>query len=82
MNHSNLGLVICCREEQFELSLERYGIRNCKASGKVRHFLDLKGQFKVSFSIPIYISVELESDIGFEIHVLVCVCVFMLEFRV
>ncbi|XP_050382838.1 uncharacterized protein LOC126799641 [Argentina anserina] len=35
-------------EESFELSLERYGIQNCKASGKVRHFLDQQGQFEVS----------------------------------
>ncbi|XP_004303907.1 PREDICTED: uncharacterized protein LOC101294866 [Fragaria vesca subsp. vesca] len=41
-------------EESFELSLERYGIRNCKASGKVRHFLDQQGQFEVSVLLMEY----------------------------
>ncbi|KAB2610768.1 hypothetical protein D8674_018800 [Pyrus ussuriensis x Pyrus communis] len=34
-------------EESFELSLELYGIQNCKASGILRHFLDPQGQYEV-----------------------------------
>ncbi|CAN6707909.1 unnamed protein product [Malus baccata var. baccata] len=34
-------------EESFELSLERYGIQNCKASGILRHFLDPQGQYEI-----------------------------------
>ncbi|KAM1512696.1 hypothetical protein ACFX1Z_024227 [Malus domestica] len=41
-------------EESFELSLERYGIQNCKASGILRHFLDPQGQYEVSVLLMEY----------------------------
>lgn len=34
-------------ESSFELSLERYGIKDLKASGDVIHFIDDKGVFQV-----------------------------------
>lgn len=34
--------------DSFELSLERYGIRDLKASGTVTHFIDHKGIYQVS----------------------------------
>ncbi|KAM1713666.1 hypothetical protein TB2_023905 [Malus domestica] len=34
-------------EESFELSLERYGIQNCKASEILRHFLDHQGLYEI-----------------------------------
>ncbi|ONI18025.1 hypothetical protein PRUPE_3G192700 [Prunus persica] len=41
-------------EESFELSLEHYGIKNCKASGSIRHFLDHQGQYEVSVLLMQY----------------------------
>ncbi|KAK9284397.1 hypothetical protein L1049_023568 [Liquidambar formosana] len=35
-------------QESFELSLERYGIQHCKASGDILHFIDDKGLYQVS----------------------------------
>ncbi|XP_050133623.1 uncharacterized protein LOC126609735 [Malus sylvestris] len=45
-------------EESFELSLERYGIQNCKASGILRHFLDHQGLYEVPLlSLPLSLMV-------------------------
>ncbi|TQE08142.1 hypothetical protein C1H46_006268 [Malus baccata] len=41
-------------EKSFELSLERYGIQNCKASGILRHFLDHQGLYEVSVLLMEY----------------------------
>ncbi|XP_068302543.1 uncharacterized protein [Pyrus communis] len=41
-------------EESFELSLELYGIQNCKTSGILRHFLDPQGQYEVSVLLMEY----------------------------
>lgn len=35
-------------ESSFELSLENYGIKDCKASGSIRHFINENGAYEVS----------------------------------
>ncbi|XP_020218539.1 uncharacterized protein LOC109801822 [Cajanus cajan] len=46
--HPNPSSPLTRREESFEFSLERYGMKHLNASGNVSHFVDDRGAYKVS----------------------------------
>ncbi|XP_062107096.1 uncharacterized protein LOC133818325 [Humulus lupulus] len=48
-NPTNNSSSLTSLEESFELSLERYGIKDVKASGTILHFIDPQGCYQVSF---------------------------------
>lgn len=53
------------REDYFELSLEKYGIEDSKASGSISHFVNENGKYEVCCALfPFFLLVNMPTEIG------------------